>query len=97
MQLRSHVAVAVAVASGYNSDWTPSLGTSISRRCGPTNAKKKKKKKIYAQFSGHFCSPHPPVDVLTHELNLKITLGGRYNLSPFKGENIASERLPVLS
>ena len=40
MQLRSHVAVAVLQASGYSSDWTPSLGTSICRWCGPKKTKK---------------------------------------------------------
>ena len=29
------VAVAVAVAGQYSSNWTPSLGTSICLRCGP--------------------------------------------------------------
>ena len=45
MQLRSHVAVAVLQASGYSSDWTPSLGTSICRESGPRNGKRTKKKK----------------------------------------------------
>ena len=36
--------VAVAVVSGYSSDSTPSLGTSMCHRCGP---KKKKKKKSH--------------------------------------------------
>ena len=34
-QLRCHIAVAVAKASSYISDLTPSLGTSICRGCGP--------------------------------------------------------------
>ena len=34
-RLGSHVAVALAWASGYSSDSTPSLGTSICRRCSP--------------------------------------------------------------
>ena len=42
--LRSGVAVAVAQASGYSSDSTPSLGTSISQGHGPK--KKKKTKEI---------------------------------------------------
>ena len=37
--LRSEVAVVVALAGGYSSDSTSSLGTSIYHRCGP---KKKK-------------------------------------------------------
>ena len=43
--LGSHVAVALAQAGGYGSDWTPSLGTSMCRRSGPRNGKKTKKKK----------------------------------------------------
>ena len=39
------MAVAVAQASGYSSDWTPSLGTSICHRCGPRKDKKKRKRK----------------------------------------------------
>ena len=35
MRLRSDVAVAVAVVSGYSSDSTPSLGISICSGCGP--------------------------------------------------------------
>jgi len=47
MWLGSHVAVAVAVAvaSSYRSDWTPSLGTSICQECGPEKTKKKKEKR----------------------------------------------------
>ena len=41
MRLRFHVAVAVAEAGSYTSDLTRSLGTSISRRCGPKKQKKK--------------------------------------------------------
>ena len=37
------VAMAVAVAGSYSSNWTSSLGDSICRECGP---KKKKEKKI---------------------------------------------------
>ena len=40
---RSRIAVDVDVASGYSSDSTPSLGTSICYRCGPKKKKKKKK------------------------------------------------------
>ena len=48
MQLKSCVAAATAVAkaSGYSSDLTPSLGTSICQGCGPKKQKKKKKKRI---------------------------------------------------
>ena len=37
------LAVAVVYVSGYSSDWTPSLGNSICRGCGPKKTKKKKK------------------------------------------------------
>ena len=43
--LGSCIAVAVAKASSYSSDWTLSLGTSICRGCGPKKQKKQKKKK----------------------------------------------------
>ena len=46
MLLGSGIAVAVAVASIYSSDLTPSLGTSICHEYGPKKTKKKKKKKI---------------------------------------------------
>ena len=45
--------VAVAQASGYSSDWTPSLGTSICCRCGP----KKTEKGI---ANGCWCFLHSP-------------------------------------
>ena len=44
-RLRSRVAVVLAQAGGYSSDWTPSLGTSICCGSGPRNSKKTKKKK----------------------------------------------------
>ena len=40
-QLGSQVTVAVAQASSYSSNSTPSLGTSICWRCGPKETKKK--------------------------------------------------------
>ena len=43
-RLGSGVAAAVAEASGYGFDWTPSLGTSICCGCGPKKQKPKKKK-----------------------------------------------------
>ena len=44
MQLRSGVAAAVTYAGSCSSALTPSLGTSICRRCGPKKAKKKIKR-----------------------------------------------------
>ena len=38
-RLGSHVAVALAEASGYSSDSTPSLGTSTCHRCHPEKEK----------------------------------------------------------
>ena len=35
MQLRSHIAVAMAWAGGYSFDLTPSLGISVCHGCGP--------------------------------------------------------------
>ena len=45
-RLRSGVAVAVAQASSYSSDSTPSLGTSICHKCGPKKKKERKTRKI---------------------------------------------------
>ena len=41
-RLRSGIAVAVAQASGYSSESTPSLGTSICPGSGPKKTKNKK-------------------------------------------------------
>jgi len=43
--LGSCIAVALTQASGYRSNWTPGLGTSIYHGSGPRKGKKKKKKK----------------------------------------------------
>ena len=44
MQLGSGIAMAVAQASGYSSDQTPGLGTSICRGCSPKKTKDKTNK-----------------------------------------------------
>ena len=44
MRLRSGVAVAVVKASGYSSDSTSSLGTSICQGCSAKKTKKKKER-----------------------------------------------------
>ena len=44
-RLQSHVAVAVVPVSGYHSDWTSGLGTSVCCRFGPKKTKDQKKKK----------------------------------------------------
>ena len=45
--LRSHIAVAVAWASSFSTNLTPSLGTSICWKCGPKNQKKKKSRILF--------------------------------------------------
>ena len=55
MLLRSHVALAVAVASSSSSESTPNLGTSICHKCGPKKQKKKKKKKKDSTYCVYFC------------------------------------------
>ena len=45
MWLRSQVAVVLAQAGGYSSDWTPSMGTSICHGHSPRNGKKRQKQK----------------------------------------------------
>ena len=46
MQLRSGMAVAVAVAAagGYSSNLTPSLGTSMCHKCSPKKTKDNEKR-----------------------------------------------------
>ena len=44
-RLGSGVAVALAKAGSYSSDWTPSLRTSVCRGCDPKKTKNTKKKK----------------------------------------------------
>ena len=43
-QLRAGVAVVVAEAGGYGSNWAPSLGTSVCHWCDPKKTKNKKEK-----------------------------------------------------
>ena len=43
--LGSGIAVAVAEAGGYRSNWTPTLAISICRGCGPKKTRKKKKER----------------------------------------------------
>ena len=44
MRLGSRAAVAVAQASGYSSNSTPSPGTSMCRKCGPKKTKKERER-----------------------------------------------------
>ena len=55
MQLRSGVAAAVAWASGYKSDSTPSLGTSICHGCSPKKRRKKGVSKYNSSFQSLTC------------------------------------------
>ena len=45
MWFGSHVAVALVLAGGYSSHWTPSLGNSICHESSPRNGKKTRKEK----------------------------------------------------
>ena len=54
MWLGSHIAVAVAQASDYSSDLTPSLGTSMCGGCGP-----KKRKNTRPRIWFYYSRPHP--------------------------------------
>ena len=57
-RLQSQVAVALAEASGYSSDSTPSLGTSICRRCGPKKREEKKRARLsQGHTKGSLCLP----------------------------------------
>ena len=55
MRLGFCVAVALAWASGYSSDLTPSLGTCICGECGPRKDKKKKRKRKEKPCKKLFC------------------------------------------
>ena len=58
MQLGSHIAVAVAKASSYSSDLTPSLGTFICHKVSPAPKKRKRKKKGGCNFKSTYRSSH---------------------------------------
>ena len=45
MWFGSHVAVALVLAGGYSSHWTPSLGNSVCHESSPRNGKTTRKKK----------------------------------------------------
>ena len=54
MQLKSCIAVAVALASTCSSDSTPSLGTSICHKCGLKKRKKKRHLCVNVHLSASF-------------------------------------------
>ena len=54
IQLRSHVAEAVAQADGYSSDSTFSLGISTCHGCGPKKQNKNKNKNEVVLWSSHY-------------------------------------------
>ena len=59
--LGSGIAVAVAVAGGYSSDLTPSLGISICQGWGPKQKKRKKKdQKLMGETAGYCDSSGNP-------------------------------------
>ena len=63
IRLGSPIAVAVVQAAGYSSDSTPSLGTSICRKCSPKKTKRQKKRKNKKQnwaYNHH----HPSLFIL---------------------------------
>ena len=53
LKMRLGFDVAVAEAGSCSSNLTPSLGTSISRRCGPKKTGKKKKKLPVTSFNNY--------------------------------------------
>ena len=54
--LGSGIAVAVALASSWSSNLTPSLETSIWHKCGPKKAKRKKKKRALGEIQKGCCT-----------------------------------------
>ena len=81
-RLGSGVAVAVVQASGYSSDWTPSLGTSMCHKCSPRKDKKTKKERFTCSlFSIAALLFHP------HLLPL-VTLGNLGTWHGFKDRDI---------
>ena len=60
------MAEAVAQASSYSSDLTPSLGTSICLRCGP-------KKKKRCNIGHHVCNTGRNIDGKGHSYNVSVS------------------------
>jgi len=71
-QLRSSVAVAVAVASNYSSDSTSSLETSIYHGCSHKKTKKKKRERRRTHTS-HVPSAHMSICHYPIRLHLQNT------------------------
>ena len=101
MRLGSRVAVAVAVvqASGYSSDSTPSLGTSICHGRGPRKGKKtkkeKKKKKERIQSRGLHPQDVPQRTPLSPEL-LKRRVLFRSSIGQLGCDGVLREVAPGL-
>ena len=90
-QLRSGVAMAVVQASSYSSNWTPSLGTSISCKYGPKRTKKQTNKQkntcnmqrtrtdtMLSIIMSHFNTSHTPQEAgnpITHQPKLLLERG----------------------
>ena len=87
MQLRSDVAVAVAVAGSCGSDWTPSLGISTCCGCGPKKQKQtnkqtnKQTKKAKEKCSRNTCLRHGECDQWRQNLENGLSL---CPVSPFR-------------
>ena len=84
MRLESHIAVAVVQASGYSSDLTPGLGTSICPWRSPRKWQKDKKKKkkpkrsgITVAQSGNYSSN------LATSLGISICLNFQFRVQPY--------------
>ena len=55
-RLGSGIAMALAKAISWSSDWTPRLGTSMCRGCGPKKTKKDQKKKKVNEIDQKTCT-----------------------------------------
>ena len=79
IQLGSDIDVAVASASGYSSDETPNLGTSMCCRCGPKKVKKKKDNYEELVFNmsmeAFIHSKYVAVIVLRMDMGINIKIG----------------------
>lgn len=72
MWLKYHSAVAVMWASGYSSNWTPSLRTSICHGYSPKKTKKNKRKR---KKKSHQCDP---ICSFTHHMHAEHPLCVRH-------------------
>ena len=103
MQLRSGIAVALACAGSYSSDWTPSLGTSTCCTYGPEKMMMVMMMMLMASAKGYkwsacstpglLMSPH-----VCTQLILTVVLRGRCCHDPhLTGEEAEAQRSKVTS